>query len=66
MIKILIFIQLLLVSNLYSLELQCAFEEVYPDGSVQNGFFLIKGKKLRYEYYSDDLFTIFTMMRDFF
>ena len=59
MIKVLIFIQLLLVSNLYSLELQCAFEEVYPDGSVQNGFFLIKGKKLRYEYYSDDLFTIF-------
>ena len=59
MIKFLIFLQLLLVSNLYSLELKCAFEEVYSDGSVQNGFFLMKNKKLRYEYNSDDLFTIF-------
>ena len=59
MIKFLIFLPLLLVSNLYSLELKCAFEEVYSDGSVQNGFFLIKDKKLRYEYNSDDLFTIF-------
>ena len=59
MIKFLIFFQLLLIPNLYSLELKCAFEEVYSDGSVQNGFFLIKDKKLRYEYYSDDLFTIF-------
>ena len=59
MIKFLIFLQFLLISNLYSLELKCAFEEVYSDGSVQNGFFLIKDKKLRYEYNSDDLFTIF-------
>ena len=66
MIKFLFFLQLLLVSNAYSLELKCAFEEVYSDGSVQNGFFLIKGKKLRYEYNSDDLFTIFNNDERFF
>ena len=59
MIKFLIFLHLILVSNLYSFELKCTFEEVYSDGSVQNGFFLIKDKKLRYEYNSDNLFTIF-------
>ena len=66
MIKALIFLQLILVPNLYSLELKCAFEEVYSDGSVQNGFFLIKDKKLRYEYYSDELFTIFHNDEKFF
>ena len=64
--KVLILLQLFFISNLYSLELKCAFEEVYSDGSVQNGFFLIKDKKLRYEYYSDDLFTIFHNNERFF
>ena len=59
MTKFLIFLHLILVSNLYSFELKCTFEEVYSDGTVQNGFFLMKNKKLRYEYNSDDLFTIF-------
>ena len=66
MIKFLIFIHLILVSNLYSFELKCNFEEVYADGSVQNGFFLIKDKKLRYEYNSEDLFTIFHNNERFF
>ena len=66
MIKFLIFLHLFLVSNLYSLELKCTFEEVYSDGSVQNGFFLIKDKKLRYEYNSDNLFTIFHNNERFF
>ena len=66
MIKILIFLQFILVSNLYSLELKCTFEEVYSDGSVQNGFFLIKDNKLRYEYSSEDLFTIFHNHEKFF
>ena len=59
MIKFLIFLHFIFVTNLYSLELKCAFEEVYSDGSVQNGFFLIQDKKLRYEYNSENLFTIF-------
>ena len=66
MIKFLIFLHFIFVTNLYSLELQCTFEEVYSDGSVQNGFFLIKGKKLRYEYNSENLFTIFHNNERFF
>ena len=66
MIKFLIFLHLILVSNLYSFELKCTFEEVYSDGSVQNGFFLIKDKKLRYEYNSENLFTIFHNNERFF
>ena len=59
MIKFLIFLHFIFVTNLYSIELKCNFEEVYSDGSVQNGFFLIQDKKLRYEYNSENLFTIF-------
>ena len=66
MTKFLIFLHLILVSNLYSFELKCTFEEVYSDGSVQNGFFLIKDKKLRYEYNSENLFTIFHNNERFF
>ncbi|OUW38215.1 MAG: hypothetical protein CBD35_04530 [Verrucomicrobia bacterium TMED175] len=58
MIKSLFFIPLFFISNLYSLELKCNFEEVYVDGSIQNGFFLIQNHKLRYEYSSERLFTI--------
>ena len=66
MIKFLFFIPLLFISNLYSLELKCHFEEVYVDGSIQNGFFLIKDQKLRYEYTSKELFTIFHNYDQFF
>ena len=66
MIKFLFFIPLLFISNLFSLELKCHFEEVYVDGSVQNGFFLIKDQKLRYEYSSKELFTIFHNYDQFF
>lgn len=50
---------MILTPSAYTLELECSFEEVYADGSVQNGFLLIKGQKLRYEYYNENLFTIF-------
>ena len=59
MIKILPFLQIFLILNAHSLEIECKFEEVYSDSSVQNGFLLIKGDKLRYEYYSKNLFTLF-------
>tara|TARA_A100001011_G_C13766558_1_gene617473 strand:- start:101 stop:592 length:492 start_codon:yes stop_codon:yes gene_type:complete len=59
MIKYIFFILVLIISNSYSLEIQCKFEEVYSNSSVQNGFFLIKDQKLRYQYHSKDLFTIF-------
>ena len=59
MVRYIFFILLFVVSKSYSLEIQCEFEEVYSNSEVQNGFFLIKDQKLRYQYYSKDLFTIF-------
>jgi hypothetical protein len=58
MIKFLFFIPFFFISNLSALELKCNFEEVYADGSIQNGYFLIKSQKLRYEYSTERLFTI--------
>ena len=61
-----IFTLLLYVSNAFSLNIKCNFEEVYSDGSIQQGFFLIKDKKLRYQYYNKNLFTIFHKLDDFY
>ena len=65
MIKYLI-ILFLLFSSSNALEIKCDFEEVYSDGTVQNGFFLIKNKMLRYEYNNNDLFTLFHKKDQFF
>ena len=46
------------LKNLYSLELRCNFEEVYQDGSVQNGIFLLQNENLRYQYLDENLYTI--------
>ena len=65
--KIIFFIfTLFFASKAFSLDIKCNFEEVYQDGSVQQGFFLIKNKKLRYQYYDNDLFTIFHKSDNFF
>lgn len=56
----------LLVSSSNALEIKCDFEEVYSDGTVQNGFFLIKNKMLRYQYNNKDLFTLFHKKDQFF
>ena len=50
---------LILFSSSQALELSCKFEEVYQNGQVQQGFFLIKNNKIRYQYNDDNLFTIF-------
>ena len=65
MIKFLIGL-FLLVSSSNALEIKCDFEEVYSDGTVQNGFFLIKNEMLRYQYKNKDLFTIFHKNEQFF
>ena len=49
---------LLIYKISFSLEMSCVFEEVYQNGEIQQGFFLIKDDKFRYEYYSKNLFTI--------
>ena len=49
---------LLLPFNVLSLEVLCNFEEVYKNSDVQQGFFMIKNDKLRYEYYDKLLYKI--------
>ena len=66
MSKFLILLNIFFFSNAYSLELKCLFEEVYTDSSIQNGFFLVKDEKLRYEYQSENLFTLFHNYDQFF
>ena len=34
--------------NLFAIEVKCNFEEVYQNGETQQGIFLIKKDKLRY------------------
>tara|TARA_Y100000768_G_C23983539_1_gene687351 strand:- start:2288 stop:2770 length:483 start_codon:yes stop_codon:yes gene_type:complete len=65
MIKFIIFL-FLIAANSFALEIKCKFEEVYPNSSNQQGIFLIKNNKLRYEYYDNQLFTIFYNGKDFF
>ena len=55
-----------IINNLWSLELKCHFEEVYPDSVTQQGFLLIKNNSLRYQYYDQNLFTIFAHKNRYF
>ena len=64
--KFLLLTLCLFASNLNSQTLKCYFEEVYLDGSNQNGYFLIQDNKLRYEYLSKDLYTLFYNHDDFY
>ena len=57
MIKYLILI-IFSFKSAFALQVECKFEEVYHDGSVQNGLVLIKDKNIRYEYFDDALYTI--------
>ncbi len=57
---------LFLINTGYSLEVSCNFEEVYGNGDVQQGLLLLKGQKLRYEYFDASLFTIIAKDGSFF
>ena len=59
MIKKIILILLFYIPNLLAANIQCNFEEVYSNGDIQAGYILIKKDKLRYEYKSEKLFTVF-------
>ena len=54
------------LSKLYSLEVACNFEEVYLNGEIQQGFFLLDNKNLRYQYYDERLFTIVSTKNNYF
>ena len=64
--KKLIFIIIFPLNYLFALEVTCNFEEVYQNGDVQQGVFLLKDKMLRYQYYDQDLFTIITKRDNYF
>lgn len=53
-----IFLIFIFCSNVFSFEGECYFEEVYKNGEVQNGFFIISNNNIRYEYFDKKLFTI--------
>lgn len=42
----------------FALEVKCSFEEVYQDGSIQQGIILLKEDNLRYQYLNLNLYTI--------
>ena len=44
--------------NVFSLEVTCQFEEVYMDGSHQQGVFFFDNNKLRYQYNNPQLYTL--------
>lgn len=54
------------ITSLNALELKCEFEEVYTDGSTQQGFFLIKDQSFRYEYFNPNLFIILKNNNNFY
>ena len=68
MIKIYILFFIFFIKPIFlnAIEFECQFEEVYTDGSIQNGFLLIKGQNMRYQYFDKNLFTIFKKKNDFF
>ena len=58
-IKIALSILLILkVANTAALEVGCKFEEVYGNGTVQQGLLLIKNQNMRYQYNDPNLYTI--------
>lgn len=44
--------------NVFALEVTCQFEEVYMDGSHQQGVFFFDNNKLRYQYNNPKLYTL--------
>ena len=47
-----------IIQNTSALEVQCQFEEVYLDGSTQQGSFFFQQGMLRYQYTNPQLYTL--------
>ena len=62
--KSLILIFIFFSLNLKAQSLKCYFEEVYSDGSNQMD--TNSDSKLRYEYFSEELYTLFYNYDDFY
>jgi len=55
---IFLFFMLFAFHNVFALEVTCQFEEVYMDGSHQQGVFFFDNNKLRYQYNNPQLYTL--------
>ena len=64
--KKIILIILFPLNYLFAIEVSCNFEEVYQNGEIQQGVFLIKNQMFRYEYYDQDLFTIISKKNNYY
>ena len=53
-------------SSLFAFQTTCKFEEVYDNGQSEQGYLLLNDNKLRYQYYDQQLFTIFSKNKDFY
>ena len=53
------FLILFMIPNLiYANSISCKFEEVYPNGDLQQGSIYIQDSNIRYEYSNLDLYTL--------
>lgn len=64
--KKIILIILFPLNYLFAIETTCNFEEVYQNGEIQQGVFLIKNQMFRYQYYDQDLFTIISKKNNYY
>ena len=64
--KKIILIILFPLNYLFAIEATCNFEEVYQNGEIQQGVFLIKNQMFRYQYYDQDLFTIISKKNNYY
>ena len=65
-VKKIIFFLLLCCNFAHSLEIKCSFEEVYASGQTQNGILFFKDKKMRYQYFDENLYTIIFKNNNFY
>ena len=56
--KYLLLVIFLLSKNLFAMEISCIFEEVHQNGDSHQGYLIVKDKKFRYQYLSNNLYTI--------
>lgn len=55
---IFLFLALFVSNNTSATELSCLFEEVHQNGDTHQGIIIVKDKKFRYQYFSQNLYTI--------
>jgi len=65
MFRIVLIIFIFFKSNVYAEDIKCNFEEIYNDGSIQEGYILLKNDKLRYQYQDENFLQYFLIVITF-